>query len=211
MKYLTRTLGTILISTIAYITPASAYTFSFTNGTNEEVAVDFCGIAVIGCSMMQGSMPDWRINPYKESNFGKTRNVRNAGHLSGPQKIPAGGTIELNFNSLDVGVCLDLANIKVGLSSQSFSMITRDVVKLPNEYYDALFGAISQFGGDVSKMGEALSSTPGAAGTVAKAGSGLGQMLGSIGQLVRNSTCKNMSFMIIKDDKGKVSVTTKGL
>ena len=63
----------------------------------------------------------------------------------------------------------------------------------------------------MSRLGEAVSEVPNpevaAAGAV---GQSLGSMVGSVGQLVRHSTCKNMSFIII-NDKGRVQVTTRGL
>jgi len=211
MKHLKKALAALLLGAFFYSDSASAYTFSFTNGTNETVAVDFCGVAVIGCSMMQEGPAFKLVNPLKVRTMGKTKNVRNAGHLNGPQQIEPQGTLELNFNAMDFGICLDLANVKVGLQSQGFSMMPREVIALPNQYYDALFGAVSQFGGDVSKLGEAVSKIPNpevaAAGAV---GQSLGSMVGSVGQLVRHSTCKNMSFIII-NDKGRVQVTTRGL
>ena len=212
MKYSSKTFAALLLSTFLYSDSASAFVFSYTNGTKDTIAIDFCGVAVMGCSMMRGKMHDGKINPYEVIEFGKTKTIKNAGHLDGPQKIEPGATLELNFNSLDFAVCLDLTNVKVGLSSQGFSMMPRDVVALPNQYYDALFGAVSQFGGDVSKLGEAVSKVPNpevaAAGAV---GQSLGSMMGSVGQLVRNSTCKNMSFLVIKDEKGNVSLTTRSL
>ncbi len=201
------TVSSLLLSTV----PASAYVYSITNGTPETIAVDLYGIAVIGGSMFQGSMPDWGINPYRVSNYGKTIHVRNAGHASGPQRIGPGQTAEYDFNSLDFGICLDLANVKVGIQSQGFSMIARDVVNLPNQYYDALFGSIAEFGTDIGKMAQAAKVAGGKGQAIAAAGEGLGSLIGTIGNLVRHSTCKNVSFIVIKDENKAIKVTTKGL
>lgn len=200
-----------LSSLMLAASPASAYVYSITNGTPEPIAVDLYGIAVFGGSMFQGKMPDWGINPYRVSHFGKTTHVKNAGHANGPQKIGPGETAEYDFNSLDFGICLDLANLKVGLQSQGFSMIARDVVNLPSEYYDALFGSIAEFGTDIGKMSEAAKVAGAKGQAIAAAGEGLGKLIGTIGNLVRHSTCKQVSFIVIKDENKAVKVTTKGL
>lgn len=196
---------------MSYAVPASSYVYSITNGTPETIAVDLYGIAVIGGSMFQGKMPNWGINPYKVSKFGKTTHLKNAGHASGPQKIGPGETAEYDFNSLDFGICLDLANFKVGTQSQGFSMIARDVMNLPSKYYDALFGSIAEFGTDLGKMTQAAKVAGAKGQAVAAAGEGLGALIGTIGNLVRHSTCKNISFIVVKDENKAVKVTTKGL
>lgn len=62
-------------------------------------------------------------------------------------------------------------------------------------------------------MGEGLSTLPGAGGVVGKVGAGLGGMLGSIGKLVRDSSCKDMHFLILnnKDNPNEVYVATRDL
>lgn len=210
MKNSKKALAALLLGVLCYSNSASAYVFSFVNGTKSPISVDVCGIAKIGCSMMQGNTPAY--NSFNDTTYGKTRRVANAGHLNGPQIIPAGGTLELNFNAfLDIGFCANLAQVKVGINGQGLS--PRDVTALPNAYYDKLFSSIDSFGGDITKMADGLSSIPGAGGVVAKVGSGLGGMLGSIGQLVRNSSCKDMTFLVLNDknNPNDIHVVTRDL
>lgn len=203
MKSIKKALLAFVVAVFGVSGPASAYVFSFTNGTNKDIMVDFCGVLVVGCSMMQGKIMKGNFlgigpvfNDYMKTP--QTRRVEKAGVLNGPQLIPAGHTLELNFNEIDIGVCLNMTQIKVGFTP-GFSMIPREVKALPNAWYATIVGAVDGLGDSIGKIGQAVGKLPGPAKAAGAAGQGVGAILGSAAKLVTSSTCKDMSFVILPD------------
>lgn len=192
--------------------PASAYEFSVTNATGEEIAVEIYGIPF--GSMMGGVFPANGLFPtqkFWESDFGNTKTINNAGHLRGPYKIAANHTVVFKFTNWDIGVCFDLSQVKAGLSSNGFNMTPADVVALPNVWADAVFGAVSKGGNTVQNVGEAVANVganipePKVQAVVGAIGAGtaaIGALTDVIGTLVRKSTCKHMSFVAVKSKNG---------
>jgi hypothetical protein len=192
------------------INSASAYVFSFTNGTSSDIKVDICGIAKIGCSMMQGTTPAYSY--FSDDQYGKTRRVNNAGHLKGPQDLAPGETVELNFNSFwDIGFCANLSQVKVGVEGNG--IVPRKVTRLPNEYYDELFKAIDKFGDDFAALGDKYAVLAGQYGPAVKAGFSSFSLISAITNLVRHSTCTDMHFLVLpeKDSSKGISVVTGNL
>lgn len=215
--------------------PASAYEFSVTNATGEKIGLLVYGIAA--GNMMTGAFQQDGIFPtqkYHVSNFGHTETINNAGHLKEPLVIPNGHTAVLEFSNWDVGVCFDLSQIKVGFESNGYNMVTANIKALPNEWYDTLFNAAAASGGDVSKIGKAIGEKLGAGITKASTaipdakaqavvgavgmvteGAGLateaiGSLVGTIAQVTRASSCKNMAFVAVKThDKYTATLLTR--
>ena len=206
MKHSKKYLAFALFGACCLSNSGSAYVYSFTNTTTSPISVDLCGVARVGCSMMQGN----NEKP-NESNFGATKRVSNAGGLVGPQTIEPKHTLELNFNKGDIGFCANLSQIKVGLNDQGIS--PRNVIIVENKTYDQLLTAIDSFGGDVSEIGESLSDVPNQVGAVAKVGSGLGKIVGSVARLARSSSCKDIHFVVInnKAKPDEIYVATRDL
>lgn len=127
MNYTNKIIVALLCCAFGYSQQMFGYVFSFTNKTGENIKINFCGVAVGGCSMMQGKIPAWHGGGFKDVKDGATRKVNNAGHLSGDQLLPNGETVQFNFNGIDFGICIDLANVTVGLESEQFSMQKRQV------------------------------------------------------------------------------------
>ena len=191
------------------IISANAYVFSVTNGTNETIAVDLYGIGRVGGSLFQNKTPNLKINPYKVYKFHNTKRINNAGYLMGPQKIYSGHTVQFNFNSTDMGFCLNRDGVFVGLASEKYSMTPREVFILPSKYQETLINSISNFGGDIGKMMEALEIFGKEGKAISKVGKGIGGIISSIGELVKLSTCKNSSFVVIKDESNTIKITTQ--
>lgn len=225
-----------LFSLFLFSTSALSYTFTVTNATDETIAIEIHGI--VAGNMMKGSFGPKGLFPgqnYKERRFGNTLTITNAGHLDGPYKIPHNHTVKFEFSNWDVGVCFDLSNAEVGLQSNGFNMVSADVVALPNDWYNHVFSAVSQTGGNIALLGKAIGQKLGGAigkiagvdpepeskaviGAVGAAAEGvgmaaqaIGQMIGSVGSLIRSSSCKDMSFIAVKKDRYEVSLLTRQL
>lgn len=219
-----------LLAIVSIIQPASGYEFRITNAVKvkktvvdaagaksvkhvgEDIAIEVYGIPF--GSMMRGFFGKSGLFPtqkYWEKDFGNTKTINNAGHLSGPYIIPYGHTIVFRFTNLDIGVCFDLSQLQVGRSSNGYNMTPAQVVALPNQWYDSIFGATQQAGDAVQNIGKAVgeigSVVPDpraqaviqgvSAGTVA-----VGALTDVIGKLVRSGSCKAMSFVAVEGKNG---------
>src|ERR1700722_14884074 len=168
-----------------------AHTYTFTNNTRHPVTLDFCGLAVIGCSMMQGKIPAWHGGGHEVTfdEDSNTTSVRNAGHLKAPYRLPAQHTVMLNFNGIDFGICIDTGAIKI-------NGITRPVKPLDANQYDAVSERIKNAGKTVGGIEPYVSWLPGKAGEYSKLATQTGHIvLTGVSEILRISPCKNMSFM----------------
>jgi hypothetical protein len=226
----------VLLALIISASPAYSHKFRVTNATGEDIAVLVNG-ALVG-SMMQGAYKENGLLPsqkFKKSEFGNTTTIRNAGHLDGPYTIPHNHTVIFDFSNLDFIDCFDLTNIEVGLQSNSFNMVSADIVALPSQWYDSIFDAVKQSAGSMETLGKVLNekvgsaisdvstvvSDPkakvvvGAAGKVTE-GAGmvaesLGKLIGSYGNVIKENSCRDMAFIAVKPKENHyvVSLLTK--
>lgn len=125
-----------------------------------------------------------------------------------PILLPGETGVFQNNDFQDGGFCWDLTHVYVGLKSEGYSMMTRDIFNLPNNWYNQVFSAAAAVGSTIGEAGEAAS----AAGEKGKAiGAGvkaLGDSFDSVGKLVRAGTCKDIDF-IVTEKTGGVVVATK--
>lgn len=123
MKYIQLKFLSLALLMPFTINVANAYTYSFTNGTNKDIKIDFHGEAVVGSSMMQGKIPktDWLkiYNDLKYKKNGKNKTlVTNAGAIKAPSNIPAGNTVSFQFDNLDAGICILPQSVKINGKQQ---------------------------------------------------------------------------------------------
>ncbi len=205
----------ILFVMMLAIHPALAYELSVTNATGENMAIEIYGL-VVG-DMMDGRGSGKSYFPagdFKEEVFHNTTIITNAGHLRGPYEIPVGHTVQFRFTDIDFGYCFNLGNIKVGNTSNNFSMAPAKIVAVPNEWYNTIFGATKKAGDTVENVGSAIGKlaivdpdpdTKAIIGAVAAGTMAVGAFTDIIGTLIGASSCKDISFVAVKD-KNNVSV-----
>lgn len=205
----------ILFALLFAIHPALAYELSVTNATGENIAIEIYGL-VVG-DMMDGRGSGKSYFPagdYKEDVFHNTTIITNAGHLKGPYEIPAGHTVQFRFTDIDFGYCFNLGNTKVGNVSNGFSMAPAKIVAIPDEWYNTILGATEKAGDTVENVGRAIGQlaivdpepdTKAIIGAVAAGTIAVGAFTDIIGTFVGASTCKDISFVAVKD-KDNVSV-----
>jgi hypothetical protein len=182
------------------LTKAEAYNYQFVNATTEPVKVDFCGVGVIGCKMMQDAWGLIGTTEYIKE--GNKLIVKNAGKRFGPIEIPAGEIVELRFTAADFGICLDNKTVEVGLKSQNFTMENREVYKGSNTAQQRISAASSilgSIGGIAGGIGDGAAASAGVmtGGAISAAASqALGGLAQGIGSLFTEMSCENNKYTI---------------
>jgi len=205
----------ILFAMIFIIHPVFAYELSVTNATGENMAIEIYGLVVGNMMDGRGSGKSYfHAGDYKEEVFHNTTIITNAGHLRGPYEIPASHTVQFRFTDMDFVYCFNLGNIKVGTTSNGFSMAPAKIVAVPNEWYNSIFGATKKAGDTVENVGSAIGKlaivdpepdTKAIIGAVAAGTMAIGAFTDIIGTVIGASSCKDISFVAVKD-KDNVSV-----
>ena len=179
MGYIQNFLIVTALSIFCWCGQANAYVMTVTNASDEAIKVDTCGWAVVGCSMMQGKIKHilgWKI--WSTHTDGNTTYYKNAGAdpdlVNNKPVIEPGHTAVLEFTDIDLGVCFDWSNFKIGLKSQGFSMQARSIGIVTGEAMQQLLQSASEITEGISQVGaagEALGPKGKAAGAAIKGAS----------------------------------------
>lgn len=139
-----------------------------------------------------------------------TIHYKNANVLDGIQKIKKDYTAIYDFTQGQAGYCLNLNSFNLGLVNESGVGPIR-VYTMDTATWATLVPVIKEFSDDASaaitSVGDALKEAQPEAAAAMKAVGAVAKLGGSIAKLAAQSTCKNISFMVIKDKDGLVAFT----
>jgi hypothetical protein len=220
-KQIKNYLAIVVLGGLCIINPAKAFDLTVTNLTGEAIAIDPYGVPF-------GSMVKEALGKDGKNVFGKVlwkidksrSNVTydNAGTI--PLKefkkafpkfdmnkpvVPAGWTGVLTFHDIDIGVCFDLANFKIGLESGDFSMQSRLTQYVDSKAYQGTMDALKGVGEALGNINEDFAEVDNPdIKTATAALATAGKMWPGVVDVVKDTACRNISVIVtksLKEDK----------
>lgn len=213
-KYLS--IAAVFIGSLSLVNEAQAYAYTIINRTGEDIKIDLKA-HLAGSFFHDGPRMSTIFGPtHRVERDGKKVDIYNPGHLKNHLDIQKGDTVTLHFNfgTLELGWCIDTAQVLVALASDGFEFKNVDVRRLRTAEEARSFDSLAALGeklGDAVPTGQADPRAAAAAGG-AKAASAV---IGQLGEIYKSTECKDMTFTItkVKDENGSTYAVagTKGL
>ena len=184
---------------------AQAYTYTFLNTLDRDIVIDFTFVGG-GPTAFKGAK-NKNNQPTVERYGDRFVIYRHSAWLKGPQVVKAHQRASFQFMKF---TCFHPDKLYVAVGNGGF--VNVPIQRVPSAYMNSIVNRVGQIGSGIGKTGDAIGKIDDprvqAAGQAVSALSGI---LEPAAEIVKESPCKSLDFVVGADKRGTLMVQTAGL